>query len=323
MRGKYGTLGALGRPAVIRAHLAATLSPDELLRLAQCTLRTPCPPLKEGEALSLLRLFWDSSLVRDALHWTTWRDLIRDKLSRGWTNAQVGFIADVANRLIDVRAQIVDNLLEADVNAPVLHVNVFKRLVGSQPQWVAERLLNHQSPTKALAAGGVAEGVVELVPLTTSEIRHALIEWLKPCRGSAPRNVWSAQIILAADSVPTHQQIFDELMAANEPQIVIDSAVDAWIFQIPERALADDRPIESAASGQRCKNSRVPGPSRRAIGVRDEEAQLWVAEEVLHGSSPRVAGTAIKTIADSAEMNTNSIAGQICRWLTTLIEPAY
>ena len=316
----YKSLGGAGRQTIVRIHLARALSVGEVETFAQAALSVARPPLSNDEAASVLELFWHCQNVRDARGWGSWRDLIITQLPQDWDKAQMGFIAQMASKDEEVGRQVVDDLLEARVTRAALHVNVFKGLVEYQPSWVAARLLAREAPSDALAVSGVAESVGGFISGVDSATRAAIILWLNPCREISPRNVWPAQISLAFNAVPAHEQIFDELMQASEPQAVIDSALDTWLFSTPGPVLNEmTMRLRGLLQG---KDVKTRGSRARLEGRRvqwDGEARAWIEQEMLHGSSPRVAGTAMKTVIDSLELDATPVNDSVCLWLIKLI----
>ena len=316
----YESLSGAARLAIVRIHLARSLSAEETVEFAQRALGMALPSLKADEATRLLELFWNCHGVREMRGWRLWRDLLSAELPRDWEKAQTNFVAQMGSQDEQIGQQIVDDLLEGRPARASLHVQVFKKLVEARADWVASVLLSHRPPSETLAAAGIAEGISSFGGWGDSGTRTALISWLKPCRMVAARNIWPAQIILASNSVPAHQEIFNELMAANEPQRVFDSALDAWLFHAPVSVLTELTPqFRGILRGH---DARTRGTRARLEGrlvLWDEEARSWIAKEVLHGSSPRIAGTAIKTVIDTFERVGERVPGSICRWLVTLI----
>ena len=285
---KYESLSGAGRQAIVRIHLARSLSAEEAARFSQGALSVALPPLRDDEATRLLGLFWNCHEVRDTRGWASWRDLLSTELPRDWQKAQTNFIAQMAAQDEEIGRQIVDDLREARVARASLHVQVFKKLVELRAGWVAPLLLSHRPPSEALSAAGVAEGISSFVGRVDSATRTALISWLIPCRRVAPRSIWPAQISLASNSVPVHEEIFDELMEANEPQPVVDSALDAWLFHAPVSVLTE---LTTRLRGiLRGTDVRTRGSRARLEGqlvLWDEEARSWIEREMLHGSSPQ------------------------------------
>jgi hypothetical protein len=316
----YAQLGTLGRQVAIREHLQWPLSLSQTVAFARCALSAPCPPLNSDETFRVLELSWNCSQVRGDREWGNWRDVLADDLPKGWGNAQVELIVHLANRDESVRTEVVNDLLSGNVRTPVAHVNVLKKLVAVQPQWTAEWLLSHPTPTDPLAIGGIAEGAEGFTKHTSLTTRLALMAWLAPGRGKSPRAVWPAQIILAAESIPAHQQIFDDLIAANEPQQVIDSAVDAWLFQTPRHVVNEmTEQFRMLLQGISAETRRTRARLEGRIADVDEKARDWIKREVLQEPSPRVAGTAIKTIADAADRDATELSHDMVAWLTTLL----
>ena len=272
------------------------------MNLARVALSTERPPLSTDEAVKILDLFWNCKEVRQAQGWGSWSDLVSSELPRGWNDAQINLVAKMAVQDDEIGRQIIDDLLEARTADSPLYVQVFKKLIELKPTWAASEILRHQPPREPVAAGGLTEGVSEFVSRVDSATRAAIIEWLNPCRAISPRNTWSVQISLASNSVPLHEKVFDELMSANEPQPVVDSALDAWLFSTPSSVLSE---LAARMRGLlRARDVKARGTRARLEGklvMSDEQARDWIEQEVLQGPSPRVAGTAVKTVIDTLD----------------------
>lgn len=318
---KYKSLSGRGRQAIVRIYLAHSLSAEEIANFARVALSTERPPLRTDEAMKILDLFWNCQEVRHAQGWVSWRDLVSSELPRDWNDAQINLVAKMAAQDDVIGRQIIDDLLEARAADAPLYVQVFKKLVELKATWVASEVLSHQPPREAVAAGGVAEGVSEFVSRVDSATRAAIIEWLKSCRTISPRNVWSVQISLASNSVPLHEQIFDELMRANEPQPVVDSAVDAWLFSTPGSVLGELAiRLRSLLRARDVKTRGIRARLEGKLFMWDVQARDWIEREVLHGPSPRVAGTAVKTVIDMLETSGQRVTDSICYWLIKLLD---
>ncbi len=321
---RYASLGTEARQAVVQIHLRMTLSPDQVNNFAECILGKPCPPLADDEIVRVLDTFWNAPQTRRQFGWDSWRDLLSAELPRDWVNGQVKFVTWLAERDVDIRAEILTDLISGNVRASVSHVNVLKGLAFSQSQWVADWLLARPTPTRAISVGGIAQGAEGFTRHTNSATRAALIAWFTPGRSSAPRNVWAAQIILAAGTVTAHQQIFDELISSGEPRQVLDSALDAWIFQTPRHVLNElTQQLRALLNGVDTDTKRKRARLEGRLADSDVMARTWVAHEVLEEQSPRVAGTAIKTMEDSIRAAATCISADMVSWLGTLLSTVH
>lgn len=317
---KYTSLSGAGRQAIIRIHLARSLSSEEVISFAQAALSVARPTLRDDEAARVLELAWNCQEIREMRRWNSWRDLLSTELPQDWEKAQTSFIAQMASEDEEIGTQVVIDLLEAHISRASLHIQVFKKLVELRADWVASLLLSHGPPSEAIAAAGVAEGVQGFVRKLDSTTRTAIINWLKTCRRVAPRNIWPVQILLASNSTPAHEEIFTELMEANESEPVVDSALDAWLFSAPVAVLNELTPrLRSLLRGSDVKARGIRARLEGRLVLWDKEARNWIEKEVLHGSSPRVAGTAIKTVVDTLDRVDERLPESVCFWLVKLI----
>jgi hypothetical protein len=319
----YPYLGANGRQAVVRVHLnvKSRLTEREVEALAQVTLTAPCPALADSESVDLLRLFWNCAPVRAKRGWSSWREILGDNLPPGlWHNAKVKFLAHLADSDAGTRTEIVDDLLDGQITDARSHINTFEHIAARHPDWLAPVLLARPTPTDPRVIGAVASSssvLAQALPQTTS---LELMNWLRPRRDDLPRQVWPSQIILAGRSVPTQRQLFQELVAANEPQAVIESAVDTWLFrttpQVIDELTADLR-LLLHGHDRSVLQTRARLEGRRA--VFDGDAQAWVTAQVLGASSSRVARTAVRTIADVVAEAGRPLGRPLAEWLTSLV----
>jgi len=320
MRRRYGRLGAAGRQAAIRAHLNRTLSEDQTADLARSILRTDRPPLRDDELVRLMQLLWDCSIIRDTRSWRSWRELLSDNLARDWDDAQIRFVGHLADGDSEVREEVLTDLLTGSVQTPTRYVNVFKHLTTTHAEWLVKWLLSHPPTNSPLVIGTIAESADPLSRAVSSETRMQLIAWLTPGRDLTPRNAWPAQIILAGNSVPAHQQIFDELIAGGPPWQVLNSALEAWLFQTPRsvlNALTEQFRLMLQANDAETRKTRARLEGR--LADEDERARRWLEGVVLRGQSPRIARTAMKTIAESLRTNRKRVSPEMTAWLGTLL----
>ncbi len=301
-------------------HLTSAVTDAQVTALAAASLPAPCPPLRDEEAIQVLRLFWENQATRTEHNWTTWRELLGDtSLTRGWHNAKVRLVAALADTDEDIREGLIADLLEERVNDVDSYVHAFEHLASQDSVWVAGRLLSGAAPASPLAISAVANIVPALVAGVSTATATALLDWLYPCHALAPRHVWPALINLAGNSLPAHQRVFDDLVAANEAENVMESALDTWFFSAPlhiVRELAQQLRslLRTGDADVMQARARLEG---RLFG-RDASADIWVTDAVLTGESPRIARTAIKAIADAAVAETGLPATVAARLITLL-----
>jgi hypothetical protein len=320
MRKRYSTLGAAGRQAAIRAHLNRPLTEDQTVDFARSILRTPCPPLRDDEQVLLLQLLWDCAAVRADRMWQSWRDLLNDDFGRSWGGVQIKFVAHLADEHVTIREEFLADLLSGDAQTPDKYVTVFKQLAKKQAQWVVNWLLARPSTSTSLAIGAITEGAEALTSGSSSETRMELISWLTPGREITPRNAWAAQIILAGGVTPAHQRIFNELIGSVESGQVLNSALEVWLFQTPRHVLneltSQFRLLLRAGDAEtRRRRARLEG----RLADEDESARRWIENVVLRGQSPRIAGTALKTIEEAVRAELEMISSDMVAWLGTLL----
>lgn len=320
MRRRYAILGVAGRQAAIRVHLNRTLSEDQKVDLARSVLRTDRPPLRDDELVRLMQLLWDCSTIRNTRSWQSWRDLLSDNLARDWDDAQIRFVAHLADDDANIRGEVLADLLTGSVQTSVRYVNVFKQLANTHAQWLVDRLLAHPSTNFSLVIGTIAESAAPLSMGATSETRMQLIAWLNPGREITPRNAWAAQIILAGSAVPAHQQIFGDLIASGPPWQVLNSALEAWLFQTPRHVLnelTEQFRLILQANDAETRKTRARLEGR--LADEDENARSWIEEVVLRGQSSRIARTAMKTIAEGLRVDQQTVSSSMAAWLGTLL----
>jgi hypothetical protein len=316
----YPRLGTLGRQAVVHVYLdrRGAWTEHEITSLARVALASPCPKLTDFDSVDLLRLFWDSAQVRAERGWHSWRELMGDGLPPGhWHNAKVKFLAILANSDAALRANIVEELLDGRVVSQETHINLFERIAADQPDWLAKVLLARNTPADPRAVGAVCSACGVLAARLPSATSLALIHWLAPRRTTRPRQVWPAQIVLAGRSVTLQRRLFEDLIIANEPQPVIDSAVDAWLFRTTPEVLNELAPdLRRLLQGDDpdVLQTRARLEARRA--QVEPQARAWVANRVLQGASSAVAGTSVKTLAD--QVANLPLDKAFAQWLASL-----
>jgi hypothetical protein len=315
--------GPLFAQAAVRVLLANADRLDERQQLAfgRAILDVTAPPLEDAESIALVHLLWRCAALRAERGWHTWRALITDTLPTGpWHNAVVRYAATLAADDIDIRAAVVDDLLEGR-GAGTAHVNVFEHVAAADATWIAERLLATTVPTDRLAVGAICSATQAFardLPPTTAT---ALADWLTPARDGQPRVVWPAQITLLGASVPHQRELFDELTRSNPPTQVLSTAVDAWLFRTTSHVLDELTPqlrtiLQSPDPDVQQTRARLEG---RRAGY-DAEARTWIDRQLLHGLSPRIASTAVKTIADVLRVASAPMDPAIATWMAGLLE---
>jgi hypothetical protein len=321
VRSFYPQMGPGGHQAAVRMHLAHSLANGQVAALAVISLPVACPLLKDEEAIRLFQLFWEDPSTRTTRNWNTWRELLGDiTLKKGWHNAKVRFIAALAGSDEKIREELVADILAAQVSHAESYVQAFEYLANQHPEWIADRLLGSAHPTSILAISAVANIAGTLGRKTSTATATALLNWLYPCRTLAPRSVWPALIGLAGRSTTAHQRIFDDLVSAGETKTVMDSALDAWFFSAPPYILTDMAEqlrslLRSSDADAMQARARLEG---RLFG-NDVSANSWVEDVVVKGRSPRIAGTAVKTIADTAVLGQVSISVTTAAQLVNLL----
>jgi hypothetical protein len=319
----YPHLGANGRHAIVRVHLdvRSRLTEREVVALAQVALPAPCPPLTDSEGVDLLRLFWACAPVRTERGWRSWRDILGDALPPGsWHNPKVKFLAHLADSDSATRTEIVGDLLDGQITDPLSHINTFKHIAARNPAWLARVLLARAAPTDTRVIGAIASVSSALVQRLPQAMSLQLMGWLTPRREVSPRQVWPCQIVLAGQSVPTQRQLFQELVAASEPQPVVDSAIDAWLYRTTPQvveALTPDLRLLLRGNDADVLQARARLEGRRAAA--DADARAWITAQVLGASSSRVAGTAVKTTADVLVKAGQPVDKPLAEWLTSLV----
>jgi hypothetical protein len=312
------TFGSRYGQCVVRVFLANAdrLAEEQVTAFGRAVLAVTAPPLEDAEAVALVRLLWSCAPLRAERGWHTWRELITDTLPDGlWHNAVVRFAADLAASDQDVRAEVVDDLLQGN-GAGTAHVNVFEHVAAANAEWVAERLLGTALPESKQAVGAIASAAARFRPPTA----YRLADWLSPARDRQPRIVWPAQITLLGGAIPRQAELFAELTRTNPPGPVLDSAVDAWLFRTTPQVLDELTPqLRAILRGPGADVLQTRARLEGHLALRDADARAWIAEQLLDGPSPRIASTAVKTIADEVRSSGVPVSRPVATWLTGLL----
>jgi hypothetical protein len=168
--------------------------------------------------------------------------------------------------------------------------------------------------------GAIASASGSFAQQLSPDMAQQLVRWLTPARDRRPRLVWPAQITLTGGSVSAHRQLFGELVRSNPTATVMDGAVDAWLFRTTVQVLDELAPLLRAQL--QGNDPDVLQTRARLEGRRfewDPQARGWIAASVLNGPSPRVAGTAIKTIADVVNVSGSPLSRSNADWLADLV----
>ncbi|MGX1543777.1 helix-turn-helix domain-containing protein [Streptomyces adustus] len=320
VREHYPRLGNLARRTAIVAHLHDPLSTDRTAEFARCVLTVACPPaLGHGDAVRVMRLFWECPAVREEQGWTGWRELLASKLPDTWDNAQVRLVARLGAMDPVVRAGVVSDILERG-GEMTRHVNVLGHLAAEHTEWLAEQLLTQDFGESRSSAG--LSSIASCLQHALPETRLRVLQALDAVRASAPRNVWPAQIMLAGDLVGEHLRILDDLEVAGPAPHVVHSMLKTWVNSGPTAVLAvvADRLRELMAGPGGAK-----GPNGKLLQTRarlesrlvhlDDTARTWLSAVVLEGESMTVAGTAVKTPQGLEDLPW----GELTPWLCELL----
>jgi hypothetical protein len=137
----------------------------QIEEMARKAVRHECPRLEDDVAARVMTRFWRSEGIR--ADWATWRELMAADLPKGWENPKVKFLRQVADQHVDIRQDIVDDLLCGATGAAETHVNVFGFIAADHPQqWLAGRVQRLPSPgaggVEKLAVGAVAKAAGQL-----------------------------------------------------------------------------------------------------------------------------------------------------------------
>jgi hypothetical protein len=315
---RYPSLGQLGRRAVLRMHLARArrLRDAEVVALAGVTLVRECPPLKDPEAVAVVRLLWSSPGVRADRGWRTWADVLADDLAAGWNNAQVKYVVTRAAEDPAVAAEVVDDLVLGRARGWEAHVNVFDQLARRQPRATAARLLRHPAPAHRPALNAIAQCTGVFATELDRDTRARLAAWLRPARESEPRSMWRTAVSLATDDVAVHRVLLAEAAVAQLPPTLRNKLVLSWYTNTPRPAL-DDLLAELRALTGDATGDLVPVRARlegRVVDT-DGDARDWVRRCVLDGPSSVAAGAAVKTIADTLP----EVSPTVARWAVPLL----
>jgi hypothetical protein len=319
----YESLGPLGRQATVRAWLDAhgPRSDETVTAFAQVALTQKCPPLASSEGADLLRLFERCQPIAAQRGWHDWRGLVADTLPRGgWSDAKVELLADLASADVALRGEVIDDLLTGDVVDQDIHINLVKLVAARLPDWLANKLLADSPPDDPRALGTVATACGAFARSLPHSRALELMQWLTSRRARSPLQVWPAQISLAGGSVGVQRALFDELMAAGEPQRVIESSIYRWL-DVGTPAVLEELGTDMRAllQGKRVKILELRARLEAARAPDDVHSQEWIAQHVLAGESPKIAGVAVKTFTKVALAGGKPLDSAVTRWLFTLI----
>ncbi|GAA2897456.1 hypothetical protein Acy02nite_65130 [Actinoplanes cyaneus] len=314
--------GPLFRQAVVRVFLAnaETLDESQILAFGRAVLAVTAPPLDDDEPVALMRLLWRCAPLRAEHGWSAWRTLITGTLPEGlWHNAVVRFAAALAADDASVRAEIVDDLVQGR-GAGTPHVNTFEHVVKATPEWVAARLLAGPVPTDRMAVGAVTSSAPLFAAGLPVADAAALADWLTTVRDRQPRLVWPAQVALLGGSVPRQKQLFDELIRTNPSGAVLASTVDAWLFRSTRQVLDELTPqLRQILSGSNSDVLQTRARLEGRLAQDDPSARAWIREQLLERPSPRIASTAVKTIADGLAAIDRPMEPATAAWLAELV----
>jgi hypothetical protein len=320
LRERYGRLGERGQQATLRAHLALPeeLTAEEVSQLADCALSSKCPELGDDEAIDLVTLFWNEPGVRAERGWDSVLSLVRDPLPGGWQNGQVRFAVARAASDESLRGELFDSAYLEVTGHTENNVNVAKQIAELSPEWSAARLLalgRFGTPRIIQAVLAVADSVARGA---TPQQRELLAARLKADRDVNPRAGYSAEIILAVDRTAEHREILHHLERLKPPRAVLNSVLDTWLFRTPPQVriqlAADFRRFLSACDAETLqRRARLEA----VLAIDDFSARDWIADQVLRGQSPRVAGTAVTSFGRATDGT--ELDGAELEWLAGLM----
>jgi hypothetical protein len=324
LRMMYPELGARARRDAIRAHRLDGVPEKHVIAIARIALDCPCPPIDDGEQVDLLATLWRNPVERARLGWSSWRDVLAAPLRKGWDNAQIKFVvhlADLDNTLVD---QMFDELMSGKSLSPESHVNAVAQIVAERTGWAAERLLSGRPPTADVALNALAKIAVNFAACLDHATLLQMIDWLRPVRPKNPRTVWPTQFVLAAGDLETHRLLCAQLRSANPEPAVLIGVVQSIFYHTPLRVLtplANDLrglvdEIRPRANSPATEKLRIRARLEGRLAESDTDSRGWIQQQIVEGTSPSVAGTVAKTIADT---HPDGLPEPMTMWVGTLL----
>jgi hypothetical protein len=314
----YPRFGPLGRRGILRVLLAAGPTEAQLAPFARVALTGACPPLPDGELVAFMTLLWRSPSVRAGRGWTNWRDLLAEPLPPDWNNGQIKLVVHLAGLDQSLADEVIDDVLRGQLRTPEPHVAVLEQYAATHAPRVADRLLAAEPPRSLAALNGLGKSMTPLAAGVSAATRARLASWLESVADAAPRTVWPSLVVLAADDLTHHQALMTAAAAAPLAPAVRQAVLTTWISHTPRPTLdglldALRRLTTAADRETRQLRARLEG---RVVDT-DPAARHWIATQVLTGRSAAVAGTAVKTIADTFGTPSAAIIGWLCGLLRT------
>lgn len=324
LRATYPQLGPLGRRDAIRAHRLAGIPEKDFVSIARITMDYVCPPLNDREQVDLMATLWRDPEERARLGWSSWRDVLADPMKKDWDNAQVKFVVHLANLDSSLAEELFDELMRGKSKSPEPHVNAVAQVVAERARWAAERLLSRKPPQTVLALNAVAKIGPDFAAGLDHATRLRMIDWLRSARPRNPRAVWPTQFILAAADLDTHRLLLEQLQSAQPEPTVLIGVIQSISHLTPLHALAslaaDIRELVNAikprANSPATEKLRIRARLEGRLAESDADARLWIQQQIVAGTSPSVAGTVVKTLADT---HPNGPPGSMAAWMVTLL----
>lgn len=324
LRTTYPKLGPLGRRDAIRAHRLDGVPDKDFIAIARIAVDYACPPLDDREQVDLVATLWRDPVERTKLGWSSWRDVLAAPLKKDWDNAQVKFVVHLASQDGALAGQLFDELMRGESRSPEPQVNAAAQVVAERTGWAAERLLSGKPPKADMALSALAKIGPDFAAGLDHATRLRMIDWLRPARPDNPRAVWPTQFILADDDLETHQLLLAQLRSADPEPVVLIGVVQSVCYHTPLRVLerlADDLrelvdTIRPRANSPATEKLRIRARLEGRLAESDADARRWVEQQVGAGTSPSVAGTVVKTVADT---HPDGLPGSMVTWVGTLL----
>ncbi len=324
LRMMYPELGPRGRRDAIRAHRLDGVPEKHLIAIARIATDYPCPPIDDGEQVDLLAALRRDPVGQARFGWSSWRDVLATPLIKGWDNAQIKFVVHLADLDDTLADQMFDELMRGETLSAESHVNAVAQIVAERTGWAAERLLSGNPPTADVALSALAKIAVNLAAGLDPDTLLQMIDWLRPVRPENPRAVWPTQFVLAAGDLEAHRLLCAQLRSADPEPAVLIGVIHSVFYHTPLDVLAslanDLRgvvdEIRPRANSPATEKLRIRARLEGRLAESDADARRWIEQQIVEGTSPAVAGTVAKTIADA---HLDGLPRSMTMWAGTLL----
>ncbi|WP_419702694.1 NACHT domain-containing protein [Promicromonospora sp. NFX87] len=302
---RYEDLPDAARVEVIAAQVnRPTVGADrEVLAAA---LAAPCPTDSVDDAVALMLRCWHEPEAREALGWTSWRELLATTYPARWDAAQVRAVARIAQDDLSVlREVITTGMAHQEISRDRIH-NTIDFLAGWIPRGVAAAALATRADPHREAAGTFAVLTRTVSPALNSTDRRELIDRLRRYTDYDERRVWPALVRAAIPDASLLEELLTEAAGV----------VDTTARQSTFRACLDELGSEGLVTHQGALRALVPSsdPADRELraeldgylALDDPRARAAVREHMArqpNAKEPLAAGGSIVKVLETQEVD--------------------